>query len=522
MYDTIIKSGLLFDGSGNPPINADIAIQGNQIAAIGQLDANAPLIVDATGKYVTPGFIDITNHSDTHLTLFQYPELESMLMQGVTTIIGGNCGSSLAPLGSPDAIHGIKKWANLSDLNINWSTFEEYLWELDAFNLGVNMGSFVGYGTLRRGVINDAIRLLTIEEREKVKLLLVNALRQGAFGLSLGLSYGHEAISPTEELIEISRVLQEEGGILKIHLRSEGKGLLAAVNEAVRIGREAGVPVQISHLKAIGKKSWPMLRNALEIIRHAKESGVDINFDVSPYATTGSSLYVLIPSWAREGGFNELFKRIDNPSERKKILDTLATYTLHANKIIITSSLIKNIVGLTISEIAENACISPEEAILSTIRASEGRVSIIGRTVSVRNTKEEVRDPDSFIATDGAGYTEKASQSGDLVHPRSFGTFAHLWHRFVNELNLLTPQEAIKKITSGPAQKISLSKRGLLIKGYSADITVFDPQLFKEQNTYQNPYHYPSGMEWVFVNGKAAVQKGLPTALRNGRMLKRA
>ena len=521
-YDTIIKSGVIFDGTGSNPLVADIAISGNQIANIGQKIApgNAQ-IIDATGKCVTPGFIDITNHSDTHLTLFKYPGFEGMLMQGVTTIIGGNCGSSLAPLGSPDAIHGIKKWADLSDLNLNWATFEEYAWEIDAMNLGVNFGSFVGYGTLRRGVINDAIRILTPEEREKVKLLLVNALKEGAFGLSMGLSYGHEAISPTEELIEIARVLQNTGIVLKVHLRSEGNALLASVNEMIRIGRETGVSIQISHLKAIGRKSWRALHSALDIIHNARETGLNINFDVSPYATTGSSLYLLIPAWAREGGFKELFRRIDDSQERKKIIDTLATYTLHSNKILITSSPIKNIVGQTLAEIAENAGISTEEVLLSTVRASEGRVSIIGRTVSVKNTKAEVQSPDSFIASDGAGYPEEASVSGDLVHPRSFGTFAHFWHRFVNELELIPPHIAIQKITSGPAQKIGLKHRGILAKGNMADIAVFDPNLFKEHNTYRNPYHYPRGMDWVFVNGKAAVQNGEPTHSRNGRMLKR-
>ena len=522
-YDTIIKSGTIYDGMGGEPIQADIAIMGNQIVAIGQFeeDTHATHVIDASGKYVAPGFIDITNHSDTHLTLFKYQGLESMLMQGVTTIIGGNCGSSLAPLASPDAIHGIKKWADLSEININWTTFEEYMWEIDALNLGVNFGSFVGYGTLRRGVINNAIRLLTVEEREKIKFLLGNALNEGAFGLSLGLAYGHEAISPTEELIEISRLLQETGGILKVHLRSEGNALLAAVNEVVRIGREAGISVQISHLKAIGRKSWRTLRLALDIIHHAKESGLNINYDVSPYATTGSSLYLLIPAWAREGGFDELFKRIDNATERKKIIDTLATYTLHANKILITSSPIKNIVGQTLSEIAENAGISPEEAILATVRASEGRVSIIGQTVSVRNTKEEIRDINSFIASDGMGYTEEALESGDLVHPRSFGAFPHFWHRFVNELALLSPQDAIKKITFAPAQKLGLNRRGALIKGNIADIAVFDPKLFREHNTYRSPYNYSRGMEWVFVNGKAAVEHGIPTHLRNGRVIKK-
>lgn len=521
-FDIIIKSGTVYDGTGRDPVQVDVGIVGNQIAAIGELKDSAPLVVNAIGKYVAPGFVDMTNHSDTHLTMFKYPGLESLLMQGITTVIGGNCGSSLAPLASPHAIEGIRKWADLSEIIINWATFEEYLSELKTLGIGVNMGSFVGYGTLRRGVIGNSARLLTSEEKEKIKFLLASALTQGAFGLSLGLSYGHEAVSPTEELIEIAKVLQEKNSILKVHLRSEGKGLLAAVNEVVRIGRETGASIQISHLKAIGKKSWRMLTPVLEIIHNARASGMDINFDVSPYATTGSALYLLIPAWAREGGFTELFKRIDDPIERKKIIDTLSTYTLHPNKMLITSSSIKNIVGKTLAEVAENAGIAIEEALLASVRASEGRVSIIGRTLSVRNTLREVKDANSFIASDGAGYDDTASVSGDLTHPRSFGAFAHFWHRFVNERRLLSPQEAIKKITFDPARKLGLRVRGLIVKDCVADIVVFDPKLFKERNTYRDPYKYAIGMDWVFVNGKAAVKQGALTHERYGQVLKKS
>mgnify|MGYP001590622487 CR=1 FL=1 len=521
-YDTIIKSGMVYDGRGSDPVQTDIGITGDRIAAIGPLKETAATTIDATGKYVTPGFIDITNHSDTHLTIFKYPGLESMLLQGITTAIGGNCGASLAPLGSPDALKSISKWADLSEININWATFEEYLGELDRLRPGINFGSFAGYGSLRRGVIGSTVRALTQGEREKVKFLLANALDQGAFGLSLGLSYGHEAIASIEELIEIAHVVRAKGGILKIHLRSEGKGLLAAVNEVVRIGRETGAPIQISHLKAIGGKSWHMLTPALDIIHHARESGLDINFDISPYAATGSSLYLLIPAWAREGGFTELFKRIDDPAERKKIIDTLKTYTLHANKILITSSPIKNIVGKTLEEVAENGGITTEEALLALVRTSQGRVSIIGRTLSIRNTKKEIADPNSFIASDSAGYADTASESGDLIHPRSFGAFAHFWHRFVHERALITPQEAIKKITSAPAEKLNLRHRGVLVKDYIADIAIFDPKLFRERNTYRDPYKYAIGMDWVLINGNPAVAQGAIAHARYGKIVKKS
>lgn len=520
-YDIVIKSGSVFDGNGNAPVIADIGINGGEIAMIGKIAEAGEVTIDANEKYVSPGFIDLTNHSDTRLTLFSNPGMESMLMQGVTTIIGGNCGSSLAPLGSSKAIEGLTKWADLSQININWATIEEFFRELQSMQFGVNFGTFAGYGTLRRGVTGDEIRLLNQEEREKVKLLLRGALDQGAFGLSLGLSYGHEAISPTEEIMEISRVIKEAGGIIKLHLRSEGGGLLASVNEAARIGRENEIPVQISHLKAIGKKAWPSLNKALQLIENARTSGVDINFDVSPYATTGSALYLLLPGWTREGGFSKLFARIDDASERTKIIDTMRTYTLHYDKILITSARIKNIVGRTIAEIAATADMSPEDALLDTIRANEGRVSMIGRTVSIRNTRREIEDAGSFISSDGLGLAEDSNSSGDLVHPRSFGAFPRFWHRYVNELQHVSAEKAVWKMTGGPAQKIGLKERGVLAKGNAADIVVFDPITLKDEASYRNPYRYAQGIEHVLVNGRIAVAKGKPTGMKAGKVIKK-
>lgn len=521
-YEIVIKSGNIFDGNGNPPIIADIGINGGEIAMIGKIEeAGEMTTIDANEKYVSPGFIDLTNHSDTRLTLFSNPGMESMLMQGVTTIIGGNCGSSLAPLGSAKAIEGITKWADLSQINVNWATVEEFFRELQSLQLGVNFGTFAGYGTLRRGVTGDEIRLLNQEEREKVKLLLREALEQGAFGLSLGLAYGHENISPTEEILDISRVIKDMGGIIKLHLRSEGSGFLASVNEAARIGRENEIPVQISHLKAIGKKAWPSLKKTLQLIENARTSGVNINFDVSPYATTGSLLYLLLPAWSREGGFSKLFARIDDPEERTRIIDTLNTYTLHYDKILVISAIIKNIVGRTIAEIAATADISPADALLDTIRANEGRVSIIGRTVSIRNTRMEVEDAGSFISSDGLGLSEASSSSGDLVHPRSFGAFPRFWHRYVNQLQRVSAEKAIWKMTGGPAQKIGLKGRGVLAKGNAADIVVFDPTAFKDQASYRNPYRYAQGVEYVLVNGGIAVTGGKLTGIKAGKVIKK-
>lgn len=517
-HDIIIRSGSVLDGTGNPPTVQDIAIDGDKITRIGALSGvRAGTEISVPGKFVAPGFVDITNHSDTHLTMFLYPAMESMLMQGVTTVIGGNCGASLAPLVSRDAIRVVSKWADFSQINVNWTGMDEFLNEMEKMRLGVNFGTLVGYGTLRRGVAGT----LSLERREEIRLLISRSIAQGAFGLSLGLSYGHERVSETDELIGIVEPLAERGGVLKIHLRSEGAEVLAAVNEAVRIAREAGITVVISHFKVIGRKAWQHARKALEIIATARESGVDIHFDVSPYRTTGSQLYLLIPPWARRGGFEDLFARIDSQIERKRIIEALQHHTLHYDRIVVIGAKHSSIVGRTLAAIAEGMGVAPEEALLDLVRGNEGRVTILGRTVSGKNTAAALRDPNSFVASDGYALSQDAITSGNLAHPRCFGAFPHFWHRMVNDMKELRPEEAVVKMTSGPARALGIAGRGFIAKGSAADIVIFDPRLIRDRATYENPYRYPVGIEWVMVNGHIAVQQGKYMDVRAGMVIRK-
>ena len=521
-YDIIITSGTILDGTGHEPVVADIGITDGKIATIGKLaGSSAPIQINASDMLVTPGFIDVTNHSDTHLTLFKYPGFDSYVSQGVSTVLGGNCGASLAPLASHEALGAIRKWADPSDINLDWATFEEFLQHIQNLHLAVNFGSSVGYGTLRRGVINDEIRQLTYEEREQVRYLLVESMKQGSFGLSLGLSYGHERISTTEEIIDIAKVLGDTGAVLKMHLRSEGVGLLASVNEAIRIARETNVSIQISHFKSIGRKSWSSFATALELIAHANESGADVNFDVSPYPTTGSLLYTLLPSWARAGGLDTLFKNIDDPITRQKIIEELKTYTLHYDRVLVTSAKIKSIIGRTIAELAEQSGVSPEETLINTVRANEGRASMIGRTISPKNMATAILDSRALIASDGEASSLDERLSGNLGHPRSFGAFPHFWHRFVTDSQKLKPEVAIQKITSGPAMKFGIEKRGVLKVGNHADIVIFNPKNFRDCATYRNPFCQSTGITTVIINGKIAMKEGVLTGERAGQVLKK-
>ncbi|MEK7560531.1 MAG: amidohydrolase family protein [Patescibacteria group bacterium] len=524
-YDIIIKSGLVFDGKGNPPISADIGIKGDEIATVGNVGgAEAATRIDASECYVAPGFIDITNHSDTHLTLFKFPLAESMVMQGVTTMIGGNCGTSLAPLGG-NAILALRKWADLSEFNANWNTVAEYLAEIGNMGLGVNYGMFAGYGMIRRIILKDETRAMADNELAQARFLAEQSMRDGAFGLSLGLAYGHERLATTEEIITVAIAVAETGGILKIHLRSENLRIFPAINEVVRIARETGVRVQISHLKVIGRKAWPSFGEVLDFLHTARESGVDINFDTTAYSTTGSPLYLLLPDWSREGGFAKLFPRLRDPGARRSIRDALAGRTLHYESIVVLSAKTKEIVGKTIADIAESMGVSPDEALLDILLANDGRVTIVGQTVSPDNTRAAIRDGASFIASDGFGYgipseAEKEG-AGNLIHPRSFGNFARLWHTFVETEHALAPEEAIRKCTSGPAEKIGLADRGIIAPGFKADVIVFNPGAFRDTATYQKPFRYAEGLSWTLINGKIAVENGRLTGLKAGAVLRK-
>lgn len=522
MYDILIKNGTVIDGSGADMKKADVAIKDGLIAGIGDFEEqSATTVIQAAGQFVAPGFIDITSHSDVTWSLFDYPVQESMLTQGVTTIIGGNCGTSLAPLASKEALDAMKKYTDVSRLNTNWQRVSEFFTELEKHKLGINFGTLLGHGTLRRGIIGSEIRPLSQEEIEKMKLMIDEGMRSGAFGFSTGLSFSHESATSPEELMSFLKTLNPYHGLYKVHLRSESKDIFSGVNELIRIGRELDIRVHISHLKLLGRKSWDFVENTEAMLTLAEKNGVKLSFDVFPYLRTGSLLYQLLPAWAREGGFEPMIKRMQDQALKTKITDNLKKLTLHYDAIIIASSEYPYHIGKTIKEIAETGKESPEETILSLLIANHGRISIFNKTVFSKNLELLIKNPISIIASDGSGYDMTAAKTGNLAHPRSFGTFPHFLHHFVGKMKLLTWENAIQKITSMPANTIGIKNRSLLKQGYAADITVFNPETIRDRATYINPYLYSEGISSVIVNGVVAIENGVITGNRAGKILKR-
>ncbi len=524
-FDLLIKDGTILDGSGKPRFRGDVGIAGGIIKAIGNPaleGAAAAKTISAAGKFVSPGFVDITSHSDANGSLFLNPQQDYLLTQGVTTILTGNCGSSLAPLASREAAASLRKWSGGTEININWLSTAAYLTELARHPLGLNVGTLMGHGTIRRGITKGESRPLTLEELSEFSSLISRGLQEGAFGLSAGLIYSHEAAATSEELAAFGKALAHGGGILKAHLRNEGANLIPAVNEMVQVGRESKAPVIISHFKAIGRKAWPLFGRALKMMEHAGESGASVHFDISPYQRTGSFLYLLLPAWAREGGFIALSKRIRDPANRTAIVEELKKQTLHYERYIIASAATPNANGRTLAEMAQRTGVSAEEMVLDLLSASEGRVTIFGNTLSFRNILTGIAHPQGVIASDGNGVLKEMNQSNTLVHPRSTGCFPHFLHKFVREKETVSWEEGIRKITSFPAELAGFKGRGRIAPKFAADVAVFDPEQIRDRSTYQNPYVHSTGIEAVVVNGKLAIENGKLTGAARGAVLKKS
>lgn len=523
MYSYIIKNVTILDGTGRERWKADIGIEGERIKSVGAIETTkAREIIDASGFYASPGAIDLLNHSDTHWTLFEEPSQESLLKQGITTIIGGACGSSLAPIVDGNTLRSIQKWVDISRINANWRSTAEFFAELEKHKFGVNFGTLVGHGTLRRNVMGDSASEANEDEIDRMKLLLKESLIAGAFGLSFGLAFSHGRPASRHELVSLSSFVAASNKLVAMHLKDEGREFLSSVAEAVDVARSSGANLEISHIKAIGTKAWQDTPKALDMIKSAIKEGLSINADVFPYLRTGSLLYTLVPEWVREGGKEAIIAKLHSPQERVQILDGLRALTLHYDKITIASTLRKSgLIGKTLFEAAQILGMSNEEAMLEILFINDLAVTIFGETLNEENLVEMIKEPFTMFSSDGIGKSKRGELGSNLIHPRSYGTVPKVLSYFVRDKNVLSLEEAVKKMTSMPAEKLGLRERGKIEKGYFADLIIFDPVTIRDNATYADPYEYPGGIEWVFVNGEPAVIKGSYRGALQGKILRK-
>lgn len=528
MYDILIKNGRIVDGFNAPSFNGDIGIKDERIIAIGSLGIGSgqTKLIDARGKVICPGFIDIHSHSD--FTIMVNPKAESKVRQGVTTEVCGNCGFSGAPQ-YQQLKDRIKKICQEFEISYEWSSLKEYLKILEEIGIGVNFVPLIGQGNIRTSIVGYTDRRPTLTEVDKMKKLIAKCMEQGAYGLSTGLIYPPGCFTQTDELIEICKVVSEFGGIYVSHIRNEGDKLLEAVKEAIDIGGMANVQkVHISHLKTAGKENWDKLDSVFEEIEKTFDLGLSITCDRYPYTAGSTDLDILLPAWAYEGGIEKELKRLKNTNTRNKISQAILKehHDLDYWQSIMISSVKtqsnKWMEGKRISEIVEaKKILNPCDLIFSLLIEEEGKVEIILFGMSEDNLKKILKKPYTMIGSDASARADYGILAGSRPHPRAFGTFPTVLSKYVRDEKILTLESAIYKMTYQPAQLLGIKNRGRLKEGNFADVVIFNPEKIKDLATYESPLQYPTGIEYVIINGKIVIEKGNHTEVLAGKVIRK-
>ncbi len=498
-YDLIIRGGKVVDGSGNPWYHADIAIKNDRIAEIGQLSNHeAKRLIDAHGLVVAPGFID--PHTHALRGIFEVPNAESALLQGVTTLTEGNDGSSPYPI-------------------------DRHYTDIDNLRISPNWAVFVGQGTIRQRVIGFGLRKATPDEMERMKQMVRDAMEQGALGISTGLFYVPGSFTSTEEVIELSKVAAEYNGIYISHIREEAAQLIDSVQETIRIGEEANIPVQITHHKVIGVENWGASIESLRLVDEARKRGVDVTIDQYPYTASQTSINALIPQWAQAGGREEMLSRINSAETYSTIKNEVVAKILYdrgggdpKNVFISRNSWDPDMAGKNLAELAIDAGLEPTpenaaDVVFDIIRG--GGATAVYHAIGPEDVDRIMQHPATAIGSDGpVGVFGEGAP-----HPRQYGTFARVLGLYVRERKVLSLEEAIRKMSSQSARRLGIHDRGLITKGYFADIAIFDPDEIIDKATFENPHQYAIGTKFVLVNGTVVVENGQHTGARPGRIL---
>lgn len=520
--DILIKNGNIIDGTGKIEFPADIGIRDGKIAAIENYgiikEDSAIKVIDAKDLKVSPGFIDIHTHTDTGL--FINPNAESKIRQGVTTEVSGQDGSSVAPR---------KNHSDDSEYdtpNKKWSTFPEFFELLEKNKSAVNFVTFVGQGTLRAYVVGEDDRIASPEEIERMKILAGEALDQGAFGISSGLEYTPGSFASTEEIIELCKVMSTKGGIYATHMRNEADTVLEAIEESLRIGRGAGVPVNISHLKLQGKANWNKIDQAFALIENSNNSGQKVTMDRYPYTAFSTGLSNLFPLWSRDGGKERFLERLQNKKDlveiKKYVLSKVASLSSWDAVLIagVKKEDNKKFEGKTIEQIVTQSKEDPFEFTRKLLLDENGSVSMCGFGMSEENTSRILSHPLCMIASDASARATYGKLSEGSPHPRSYGTFPRFLGRYVRQNKIVSLNEAIRKITSLPADTLGITNRGRIAKGMMADIVCFDYENLIDKSDYVKPHQYSEGVKYVVVNGQAVIDQGEHTGKLPGQILK--
>ena len=527
MLDILIQNGLLVDGSGAPGRLADVAVQGGRIVGIGRFDdAQARTTIQAPGCIVTPGFVDMHSHAD--FTLPVCPTADSLVRQGITTAVIGQCGLSPAPL-FDESREQVIDMIDMEDIPIpweKWSTLGSYLEYLTQIGASLNVAPLVGHGMVRAGVMGFGADPPSAEQMSNMQAEVIKAMESGAIGVSTGLIYPPGSYASTAELVAFTRPAAERGGIYYSHIRGEGATLLQAVAEAIHIGRETGAAVQISHFKAAGRDNWHKAAQALDLIDQARAEGLDVTADVYPYLAGSTSLVSVLPQWAQEGTKDAILQRLADAQKRHNMVADMLTadflrITTWDTVLISSSPKNREYEGRNVAEQAVEADKSPHDWVFDALIETELDMGMVIFEMSEDNRKLALRHAAMMIGTDAVGLTTEGPLSQGVPHPRNYGTYPRVLGHYVREQGVISLEEAVYKMSGFPAQKLRWTDRGLLKEGYWADLVILNPDTVADRATYQAPHQYPEGILHVIVNGKLVVHNDDHTQARPGSVLRR-
>jgi N-acyl-D-amino-acid deacylase len=531
-FDMVIRGGTVYDGSGGAGRRADVAVRGDRIAGVGDYSgARAGAIIDATGLAVSPGFINMLSWSTESLLVDGRSQGE--IRQGVTTQIFGE-GSSMGPLNDAMKKRAVEQMGDIK-YEITWTTLAEYLSELERRGVSQNVASFIGATTVREHVIGLEDKKPTPQQMEEMRAIVRKEMEAGALGIGSSLIYAPAFYATTEELIELCKVAAQYGGKYISHMRSEGNRLVEAVEELIRIAREAKIPAEIYHLKAAGQANWPKMDQVIAMVEKARKEGLQITADMYTYTAGATGLDAAMPPWVLDGGYDEAYKRLKDPAMRTKIAHAIRTPTADWENLYLAagspdrvllvefkSEALKPLTGKTLAEVAKLRGEDPVETIMNLVVEDRSRVGTVYFMMSEENIRKQIKLPWLSFGSDAASMAPEPPFTKSAAHPRAYGNFARLLGRYVRDEKVIPLAEAVRKLSSLPATNLELDGRGFLREGMFADIAVFDPATIADRATFEKPHQYAVGMRHVFVNGVHVLKDGEHTGAKPGRALRGA
>jgi N-acyl-D-amino-acid deacylase len=526
-YDVIIRGGTVYDGTGAPARRADVALRGDRIVAIGDLStASAANVVDAAGLAVAPGFINMLSWATESLLIDGRSQGD--IRQGVTLEIFGE-GSSMGPLNAAMKKRALEQMGDLQ-YEITWTTLAEYLQELERRGISTNVASFIGATTIREHVIGLEDKAPTPQQLEQMRALVRQEMEAGALGIGSSLIYAPAFYASTEELIELCKVAAQYRGKYISHMRSEGNRLLEAVDELIRISREAGIPAEIYHLKAAGKANWSKIDEVIARVERARSDGLKITADMYTYTAGATGLDAAMPPWVLDGGYDEAYKRLRDPVTRAKIAEAIRTggsdwenlYLAAGSpdRVILVefkNDKLKPLTGKTLSEAAKLRGEDPVDTIMNLVLEDQSRVGTVYFMMSEENLRKQIRLPWVSFGSDAGSMAPELPFTKSSTHPRAYGNFARLLGRYVRDEQVIPLEEAVRKLSGLPATNLELEGRGFIREGMFADVVVFDPATVADRATFEAPHQFAVGMKHVFVNGVQVLEDGEHTGAKPGR-----